>query len=336
MFTKRLLLLTTIILFTSIYTLAQDKDTIIVEDEEGVKDTIIIEEDEWEDEESWGDNGWDGDDWDRDWKDFHWDFNFMDDRHSKPAISLNYGLSKIMRDGFESEFGAPVLIEGKLGYSSERAYFGEGIAEYSYKFFRLSNISTELANKDFKDSELESSLWRFGFGREKGYGWKFGQSAIIPYNAYGFEWSRLEMKELPSSPGLIPLLPVFEEEADILNRYHEAFRFGTSAEAGVKFRLIAGITLEAAYERSIIFERHLFWKWAGSTVIEIAGQGLLDAFIDEIGDASPYVLPVMNFILKNALSYGIYELRQEKMNWPFDSAAPLSYDQFKFGLTFVF
>jgi hypothetical protein len=53
-------------------------------------------------------------------------------------------------------------------------------------------------------------------------------------------------------------------------------------------------------------------------------------------DSSPYAGPVVGFILKSALSYGIYELRQEKMNWPFSSAAPLSYDQVKFGMTFNF
>jgi hypothetical protein len=32
----------------------------------------------------------------------------------------------------------------------------------------------------------------------------------------------------------------------------------------------------------------------------------------------------------------MYQLRQEKMNWPFNTAPPLAYDQFKFGVTFVF
>ncbi|HSP87628.1 MAG TPA: hypothetical protein VLN45_05810, partial [Ignavibacteriaceae bacterium] len=66
------------------------------------------------------------------------------------------------------------------------------------------------------------------------------------------------------------------------------------------------------------------------------GHWALDSFVDEIMDSSPYAAPIVGFVLKCALSYGVYELRQDKMNWPFKSAAPLAYDQFKFGMTFTF
>jgi hypothetical protein len=63
---------------------------------------------------------------------------------------------------------------------------------------------------------------------------------------------------------------------------------------------------------------------------------LLDTFINEVFKSSPAAGPIVNFVLKNALAYGIYELRQEKMNWPFSSEAPLAFDQFKVGVTFIF
>jgi hypothetical protein len=96
------------------------------------------------------------------------------------------------------------------------------------------------------------------------------------------------------------------------------------------------LSLDVAYERSIIFERHLFMKWVGSGLIEAISQGLLDTFIGRIAKSSPAALPIINVLLKGALAYGLYELRQEKMNWPFPSAPPLSYDQWKVGLTFNF
>jgi hypothetical protein len=328
MFRKMLLLSAVITSFVSFNSLAQGQDTVIVEGEDGVKDTILIEDEEWN-EDSWSDK-WE-EDWDRDWDGFDWDFDLINDFKGKPTISFNYGLSKLSMYDYDPEFGDPNLVEGKIGYASESSYFGNNVARYSYKYFRLSNISTKLSNKDFAADELESSLWRFGFGRETGYGWKFGESAIIPYNGNAFDWSRLEMKEFP-----LTVSPDGISDAYALERYNETFRFGTSTEAGIKFRLIGGITLEGSYERSIIFERHLFWKWAGSTVIEVAAHGLLDEFIDEVGESSPFAAPIVNFVLKNALSYGIYELRTEKMNWPFNSAPPLTYDQFKFGLTFMF
>lgn len=118
--------------------------------------------------------------------------------------------------------------------------------------------------------------------------------------------------------------------------YDEAFRFGTSSEAGVRIQPIKLIIFEAGYERAIVFERHLFWKWAGSGIIEVAANGLLDVFIKEIFKSTPAAGPIVFFVLKSALNYGIYELRQDKMNWPFSSAPPVAFDNVKFGVTFTF
>ena len=94
--------------------------------------------------------------------------------------------------------------------------------------------------------------------------------------------------------------------------------------------------MEAGFERSIVFERHLFWKWAGSSIIELIAHGLLDAFINKILDSSPAAGPIVSFLLKSALGWGIYELKQDKMNWPFTSEPPIAFDNIKFGVTFVF
>lgn len=80
----------------------------------------------------------------------------------------------------------------------------------------------------------------------------------------------------------------------------------------------------------------MFWKWAGSAIIEAAANGVLDVFIKEIFKSSPSAGPIVFFILKSALGYGLYELRQEKMNWPFPSAPPIAMDNIKFGVTLTF
>ena len=59
-------------------------------------------------------------------------------------------------------------------------------------------------------------------------------------------------------------------------------------------------------------------------------------FINKIFKSSPAAGPVVNFLLKNALAYGIYELRQDEMNWPFPSAPPIALDNVKFGVTLTF
>ncbi len=283
---------------------------------------ILPQEDSTKTEKDW-DWHWD---WDK-WEDWEMDFGFS---KTRPAISLQYGLAKIDREGLQSEFVDPNLLEIKLGYIKDRnAWETEYIIRHSYKYLYLSNESNRLSGKEAVDRKIESEMWRFGFGRLSGYGYKLGESAaIIPYYSYTLNWSNIDFKKSTAES--------VNPDEEILNLYDETFRFGTSSEGGVRIKIIDNLMLDAGYERSIVFQRHLFWKWAGSAIIEAAAQGLLDGFISEVFESTPAAGPIVNFLLKNALAYGIYELRQDKMNWPFSSEAPIAYDQFKFGVTFVF
>lgn len=257
-----------------------------------------------------------------DWGDFEFDFF----KSKSPTVSVTYGFSSINLHNLSGSFAEPNVPEIKLGYTSERTGIdAEGILKYKFNYLFLSSIRTDIQGTPAAD-EIESSLWRFGFGWANGYGYKLGSAAIIPYTSSSLAWSRLDVKNMPAN----------EQDREKLLRYNDSFRFGSGSEAGLRFKVIRNVTLEAAYERSVIFERHLFWKWAGSALIEGAGHWALDSFVDKIMESSPYAAPIVGFILKGALSYGVYELRQEKMNWPFSSAAPLAYDQFKFGITFTF
>ncbi|HVO74566.1 MAG TPA: hypothetical protein VMT35_11125 [Ignavibacteriaceae bacterium] len=269
--------------------------------------------------EKWKHRNWN---WNWEWDDFEGKDFFKD-----PTISLSYGLSKMNLKGFSGSLNNPGLAELKLGYTSQREFEYDAITHYKYTFFQLSSFSTDLRSNSDNSGRIRTDVWRFAFGTSSGYGYKIGrESAVIPYYSSTLTWSRIDFKDSISNFG----------ENQTAELFDEAFRFGTSAEGGIKIKLFSPLILEAGYERSIVFPRHLFWKWAGSMAIELAGQWALDGFIDNIMDSSPYAGPIVNFVLKNALSYGIYELRQEKMNWPFDSVAPIAYDQFKFGVTFVF
>ncbi len=268
--------------------------------------------------------------WDEmdDWEDWVADYGF---KKLRPAISLQYGLANMNRTDIQSQFVDPALFELKLGYVKERdAWDTDYILKQSYRYLYLSNESNKLAGKEAAGTEIESDMWRFGFGWSSGFGYKIGESsAIIPYYSYTLNWSNIDFKNTD-------VLADTSKDVQILNLYDESFRFGTSSEGGVRIKLINNLMLDAGYERSIVFQRHLFWKWAGSALIEVAAQGLLDSFINEVFKSSPAAGPVVNFLLKNALAYGLYELRQDKMNWPFPSEPPIAYDQFKFGMTFVF
>lgn len=268
----------------------------------------------------------DSEDWvdfEFDWEDEATEFRF----HGSPTIALSFGQSQVNLENFSGSFSKPNYPEVKLGYTSlHESKYSEDILKYRFNNIFLGNSFTKTNSANSSSKDIRTDMWRFGFGWASGYGYDLGQSSIIPYHSTSMAWSRVQFKDELQNPS----------DAAFAERFNEAFRFGSGAESGVRFNIIPLISLDLSYERSIIFERHMFWKWAGSGIIEAATQGMLDHFIKKIGKSSPAALPIVSFILKSALSYGIYELRQEKMNWPFKSAAPLAYDQFKVGMTFNF
>lgn len=250
----------------------------------------------------------------------------------KPTIEMTYGNSNIGIKSFgklsNRSFSNTGSAELKLSYSSMNE-FNDYVVKYSNRFFFVSNNSTDLISKKGASADISSDLWRFGFGHQSGYGYKIGPSAIVPYTSNSFMWSRVEWN-LPVNGGLT------NEDMNTLNLFNNSFRFGSMTESGIKVQLVPLFTLNAGYERAIIFPRYLIWKHMGSLIVEAAAQGMVDMFAGEVMDSSPAAGPIVNFLLKSGVSYAVYQLRREKMNWPFKSAEPLTYDTWKVGMTFTF
>ncbi|HSW56245.1 MAG TPA: hypothetical protein VLH59_14260 [Ignavibacteriaceae bacterium] len=276
---------------------------------------IIVAQDSTETSDTWK---WEWDEFDE-WTEW---------KNKKPTISIDYGLSDISRTDVENPFAKSSLIELKLGYTYNRiSKYAEYIDKQTFNYLFLNKNSTELAGGSETTSDIETDNWQFGLGWSSGYGYKMGEAAsITPYYTSSFTWTNLDFAD--------DSLSVNDER--IKQLYDETFRFGSSYETGVRIQPTELIVLEGGYERSIVFERHLFWKWAGSGIIELAANGLLDVFIKEVFKSSPSAGPIVFFVLKTALGYGLYELRQDKMNWPFPSAPPIAMDNIKFGVTLMF
>jgi len=269
-----------------------------------------------------GDEDWA---WELEWDDVD---DWISWSKKKPTISLIYGFSNISREDVTQSFANNDLMELKLGYTKTKTTrYAEYIEKLTYNYAFLSYNSSSLAGGTTDTSEIETKNWQFGVGWSTGYGYKIGsQSAIIPYYSSTLNFTEIDYQNDSLNTN----------DEDIMNRYYGTFRFGSSSEFGVRGKITDLIMVEAGYETAAIFEAWLFWKWAGSALIEVVANGALDAFIKEIFKSSPAAGPIVFFTLKGALGYGLYELRKSEMNWPFPSAPPISMDNFKFGLTFTF
>ncbi|MFA3782249.1 hypothetical protein ABRY23_04210 [Melioribacteraceae bacterium 4301-Me] len=190
-----------------------------------------------------------------------------------------------------------------------------------------------------KQNEIKANLLRLGVAKRDGFGYKLNTVTVLPYHQTGFIWSQFDFKNYPT------YLTNYEKnnssfgpinDIQILDRYNKQTRFGTLAESGIRLDLQSSISFNIAYETSIIFSRHLFWKYSASYLLESIGSQSLDYFINRILETSPHVVPIVNFVLKNAYSYGWYLLKKDKMNWPFDTDSPIAVEFFKVGITFTF
>jgi hypothetical protein len=265
-------------------------------------------------------------DWD-DWDDWDEDlFDWMDE--SRPMVELNYGTGTFGHNDLLGEFNKAGALDFKLGYSTLDVYMEDYILEYGDRFVFGTLIGNRLYydHKNLPGDKYNSDLMRFGGGRTSGYGYLAGSVSIIPYTQSGFVWTKLKEVDPGYNAG----------DQGILDLYYDTFRFGELSQAGLKIQFGSMVALNSGYEFSVVYSRHLFWYWLGSFAIEQGGYALLDKFIDEIFDGTPGAGPVLNWILKNAYSYGFFWLRKENMNWPFDTAPALTYETFKLGLSFTF
>jgi len=243
-----------------------------------------------------------------------------------PTISFLYGITDVSNENISDSLADANLIELQLGHTTRRiSRYADNILKYKYKYLFFSYIASDLSGGS-DNNGINSKNWRFGFAGSKGYGYKLGEAAIILYSSYSYDWTKVDFTDSATN----------EEDQITMDRFEDGIRFGSSNDGGIRIVATSLLSLDVNYQRSIVFERHLFWKWAGSAIIEAAANGLLDVFVKEIFESSPQAGPIVNFLLKNALAYGLYELRQSDMNWPFTTTPPLSFDTFRLGATFTF
>lgn len=245
----------------------------------------------------------------------------------KPSIELSYGQSDISVNEEKNVFGSPGMIELKLGFTSlYSSSYSKKVEKYTNRFLFLSNASTDIS-ADKKISGLSNSLWRFGMGNKEGYGIKLGSFSVMPYSSNSISWSRFNYT--------VPAI-VTATDLSYTENMKDAFRFGSISEAGINLQLTKGVSIQPKYEIADIYPRHLFGKQMLSSVIEYSGLFLIDNFTTKIMRNTPVAGTIVNFILKNAYEFGFYQLKKDKMYWPFTSEAPLRYSTFKLGMSFTF
>ncbi|MFN3270509.1 MAG: hypothetical protein ACK42G_07975 [Candidatus Kapaibacteriota bacterium] len=260
-------------------------------------------------------------------------YKFFNPKHYKhPSITIFSGFNNtnyrniVPEPNFNTQNFASLHL-GKTKLTTKEFENGQKLNEISRTGVFISNFSSKWQIQN--NSNINAKMWRFGLDFDDGgFGYNLGSKNFLFFtHGASLIWSKFDVENLQNFPQPYSLR---------FSRFSEQFRFGTAYQSGISLLLFNTFSLDFRYERAIVFPGHKFWYWLGSSVVEVLAQGLLDEFIYEVAKSSPYAAPVVKGLLKGALSYGIYELRKDKMNWPFNTEPPLFNDNFKIGLTFIF
>jgi hypothetical protein len=253
-------------------------------------------------------------------------FTWILGRNSRPFVEFGYGMDWIKHKRLEAEFPSTGALEVKAGYLSIEM-LEHGIVRLDDRFIHGTWYSGDLGGGSGGTAGLDGTLWRFGFGNRQGYGYDLKSAAIVPYFMTTASWTELSTDRPPT---------LGETDRAILDRYEGTFRFGHSAENGVRVNIGRTFSLMAGYELHVVYPRLVFWEWLGSYVIAAATNGAVMWFGEDILDESPTLGPIMIFLIRGALSYGVYQLWREEMNWPFNSETPLTHETAKLGVNLTF
>ena len=241
-----------------------------------------------------------------------------------PSLAAAYGLGLPSLHASSGRFARLGGIEAGLGSMTIQP-LRLGIVAYENSEARGAFLGRRLYDRG--DAErIEAEAWRFDLGLARGYGYPWGASRLVFSHRAALGGARLDVDRTRLDP----------DELDDLEDFDDALRFTTSATAGLLLQIGPTIGVEAGFERVLVLPSVVFWPWLGSELIEQMGHRLIEQLSGALALRRPMMVPIVDFLLQNGLAYGAYELRRERMNYPFDSEPPLLIDTFKLGLRFTF
>lgn len=250
---------------------------------------------------------------------------------TKDFIEVSYGLGDLKHKSISTSFNDLSQNEIIIGRRYIKPAANYKLINFSDNYLFSSYINDYSSSTD-ENYKLSIDMWKVGFGYRKGFGYKLGNMAIMPFYHMGLVWNNIDLK-LPKLDN-----PFMEnDEIAYLRNYEDQIKFGTSNIGGLDLRLSSVIGIGASYEMDVILPYHKFWQQTGSFFIETMAQTGVDFFMEGVMlKAAPEIVPIFNFLLKNGLSYYFFTMKKDEMNWPFKSISPLTQETFKFSLKITF
>ncbi len=252
---------------------------------------------------------------------------------TKDFVEVSYGIGslnnkRLSNSNTLNKLSASEVIIGRR--------FQKPVAKYKLIEFNdnylFSSFATDYKENINDNTKIGFDIWRFGLGYRKGFGYRLGNLSISPYYHIGLVWNKTNIILPRNEDNTFPL-----DDLKTLKFFDDEIKFGTSNIGGLDLKVSSTFGIGASYETSVIFPYYKTWKQIGSILIETFAQTSLD-FLTEgvIIKVIPELTPILYFALKNGLSYYLFTLKQDDMNWPFKTTTPLTMETFKVSLNITF
>jgi hypothetical protein len=250
----------------------------------------------------------------------------------KPFLDVYYGNAQISRQGMSGEISNTDIYGIAIGVKKEKEHkeSDEVIIQDKNGISLTLGSAQDLQQSDslFQGVYLTNrnalDFWSLGLINGMGYGYQWGSSTLMLTVEDNTSWTSINPRtySLMQSPA----------DWQYIMDFDGTMRLSSSMTSSLEFRVSNTVSLTGGYTWNQVMPRHLFWYWMGSEIIEGLAGNAVDRLIENFTEMSPKSQPVMHFVLKSAVLYGMKEMRRKYMNWPFETASPMNITYWNIGV----
>jgi hypothetical protein len=249
----------------------------------------------------------------------------------QPSLSLFYGptsssMNGVGRSAFNSTSSVQLQISNYTFSQLDSASTADSPLMVSSTPIILEYTSPQLGfSSEIKNPVL--TMTRIGMQFTSGYAYSNSQKQptfSLLHNG-GFSWQWLTIDSL---------LLASETERSTIAPFATGNRFGGNRGFTARWHIGGDVSIDAQFDRLLVYNGVPFFRFVGSYAVEGISQSLLDIFlIRPLVNKESASLPVVNVILKSALSFLISELRRSSQFFPLGGNDPIINDSFRIGMT---
>lgn len=250
----------------------------------------------------------------------------------KPFLDVYYGNAQLSRQGMSGEISNTDIYGIAIGVKKEKEHkeSDEVIIQDKNGISLTLGSAQDLQQSDslYQGVPLTNTnaldFWSLGFINGMGYGYQWGSSTLMLTVEDNTSWTSI-------NPRTYSLMQGPADWQNIMD-FDGTMRLSSSMTSSLEFRVSNTVSLTGGYTWNQVMPRHLFWYWMGSEIIEGLAGNAVDRLIENFTEMSPKSQPVMHFVLKSAVLYGMKEMRRKYMNWPFETASPMNITYWNIGV----